>query len=173
MLGMEPKFTKYKKLIELQLEELTADNALGQSAQKTVELDQQSVGRLSRMDALQSQAMAQAQQRRKSKGKSDEASKQSSDSSEMPMTDEHKAFIGIFGEGKRNKGDQMTANRVLLDYAAKFPKGAKANTKKRGSDFLLTNYMQAKGIAMRKRTRSSRPKMDYEAFVMEMKNRRG
>ena len=38
---------------------------LGQSAQKTVELDQQSVGRLSRMDALQSQAMAQAQQRRR------------------------------------------------------------------------------------------------------------
>ena len=62
---MKPKFTKYKKLIELQLEELTADNALGQSAQKTVELDQQSVGRLSRMDALQSQAMAQAQQRRR------------------------------------------------------------------------------------------------------------
>ena len=65
MLGMEPKFSKYKKLIELQLEGLTADNALGQSAQKTVELDQQSVGRLSRMDALQSQAMAQAQQRRR------------------------------------------------------------------------------------------------------------
>ena len=65
MLGMEPKFTKYKKLIKLQLEELTADNELGQSAQKTVELDQQSVGRLSRMDALQSQAMAQAQQRRR------------------------------------------------------------------------------------------------------------
>ena len=62
---MGPKFTKYKKLIELQLEELTADNALGQNAQKTVELDQQSVGRLSRMDALQSQAMAQAQQRRR------------------------------------------------------------------------------------------------------------
>ena len=62
---MEPKFTKYKKLIELQLEELTADNELGQSVQKTVELDQQSVGRLSRMDALQSQAMAQAQQRRR------------------------------------------------------------------------------------------------------------
>ena len=38
---------------------------LGQSAQKTVELDLQSVGRLSRMDALQSQAMAQAQQRRR------------------------------------------------------------------------------------------------------------
>ncbi len=38
---MEPKFTKYKKLIELQLEKLTAANELGQSAQKTVELDQQ------------------------------------------------------------------------------------------------------------------------------------
>ena len=62
---MEPKFTKYKKLIKLQLEVLTANNALGRSAQKTVELDQQSVGRLSRMDALQSQAMAQAQQRRR------------------------------------------------------------------------------------------------------------
>jgi len=49
----------------LQLEELTENNALGQSAQKTVELDQQSVGRLSRMDAMQSQAMAQAQQRRR------------------------------------------------------------------------------------------------------------
>jgi DnaK suppressor protein len=62
---MKPKFTKYKKLIDLQLEKLIAENTLGQSAQKTVELDQQSVGRLSRMDALQSQAMAQAQQRRR------------------------------------------------------------------------------------------------------------
>ena len=36
---MKPKFSKYKKLISLQLEELIADNALGQRAQKTVELD--------------------------------------------------------------------------------------------------------------------------------------
>ena len=42
-----------------------AEDVLGQSAQKTVEVDQQSVGRLSRMDALQSQAMAHAQQRRR------------------------------------------------------------------------------------------------------------
>jgi DnaK suppressor protein len=54
---MDIQFAKYKKLIEQQLEELTAENVLGQSAQKTVELDQQSVGRLSRMDALQSQAL--------------------------------------------------------------------------------------------------------------------
>ena len=64
-LFMEAKFTKYKKLIERQLQELTAEDELGQSSQRTVELDQQSVGRLSRMDALQSQAMAQAQQRRR------------------------------------------------------------------------------------------------------------
>ena len=32
MLSIEPKFTKYKKLIGLQLEELTAYNAMGQSA---------------------------------------------------------------------------------------------------------------------------------------------
>ena len=64
-LFMEAKFTKYKKLIERQLQELTAEDELGQSSQRTVVLDQQSVGRLSRMDALQSQAMAQAQQRRR------------------------------------------------------------------------------------------------------------
>ena len=62
---METKFAKYQKLIELQLENLTAEDALGQNAQKTVNLDQQSIGRLSRMDALQSQAMAHAQQRRR------------------------------------------------------------------------------------------------------------
>ena len=62
---MDIQFAKYKELIEQQLEELTAEDVLGQSAQKTVELDQQSVGRLSRMDALQSQAMAQVQQRRR------------------------------------------------------------------------------------------------------------
>ena len=48
---MDIQFSKYKELIEQQLEELTAEDVLGQSAQKTVELDQQSVGRLSRMDA--------------------------------------------------------------------------------------------------------------------------
>ena len=49
---MDIQFAKYKELIEQQLEELTTGDVLGQSAQKTVELDQQSVGRLSRMDAL-------------------------------------------------------------------------------------------------------------------------
>ena len=62
---MDIQFAKYKELIEQQLEELTAEDVLGQNAQKTVELNQRSIGRLSRVDAQQSQAMAQAQQRRR------------------------------------------------------------------------------------------------------------
>ena len=46
---MDTQFAKYKEIIEQQLEELTAEDVLGQSAQRTVELDQQSVGRLSRI----------------------------------------------------------------------------------------------------------------------------
>lgn len=42
------------------LADLNRDDALGLSGQATVELDQQAVGRLSRMDALQNQAMAKA-----------------------------------------------------------------------------------------------------------------
>ena len=64
-LFMEAKFTKYKKLIERLLQVLTTEDELGQSSQRTVGLDQQSVERISRMDALQSQATAQAQQRRR------------------------------------------------------------------------------------------------------------
>ena len=44
---------------------LDAEDALGAEGQKVVELDQQAVGRLSRMDALQSQAMARAQAARR------------------------------------------------------------------------------------------------------------
>jgi len=36
---MDIQFAKYKELIEQQLEELAAEDVLGQSAQKTVELD--------------------------------------------------------------------------------------------------------------------------------------
>ena len=38
---MDTQFAEYKELIEQQLEELTAEDVLGQSAQRTVELDQQ------------------------------------------------------------------------------------------------------------------------------------
>ena len=57
--------TEAKSLLNERLKALDAEDAAGQDAQKTVELDQQAVGRLSRMDALQNQAMAQATARRR------------------------------------------------------------------------------------------------------------
>ncbi len=45
--------------------ELEALSEMSEGARATVELDQQSVGRLSRMDALQGQAMAQASERQR------------------------------------------------------------------------------------------------------------
>jgi len=48
--------------LRAELEELAGANA---QARQVVELDQQSVGRLSRMDALQGQAMAQETMRRR------------------------------------------------------------------------------------------------------------
>ena len=51
-------------MIQQKVEELVSEDFLGHVGQSTVEIDQQSVVRPSRMVALQSQAMAQAQQRR-------------------------------------------------------------------------------------------------------------
>lgn len=53
-----------KKLIQLrrELEAVTAEN---EQASEVVELDQTKVGRLSRMDAMQAQAMSQASGRRR------------------------------------------------------------------------------------------------------------
>ena len=55
----------YYQLINTRLDELNQEDDLGNSSQAVVALDQQSVGRLSRMDALQAQAMAQAAQTRR------------------------------------------------------------------------------------------------------------
>ncbi|MEO1066823.1 MAG: TraR/DksA C4-type zinc finger protein [Pseudomonadota bacterium] len=54
-----------RKRLEAKRAELTELQAISEEARAAVELDQQSVGRLSRMDALQGQAMAQEQQRRR------------------------------------------------------------------------------------------------------------
>ncbi len=58
----ESKRTYFQTQIRERLAELAQQSALAQEAQSIVELDQQAVGRLSRMDALQNQAMAKAQQ---------------------------------------------------------------------------------------------------------------
>lgn len=52
-----------KKLQKLR-EEIEAELVSGKESSRVVELDQSKVGRLSRMDALQAQAMAQASVRR-------------------------------------------------------------------------------------------------------------
>ncbi len=55
----------FRMQLEQMLAELKRAEEMGKEGQKTVELDQQSVGRLARMDALQNQAMAQAGGRRR------------------------------------------------------------------------------------------------------------
>ncbi|MDO6522234.1 TraR/DksA C4-type zinc finger protein [Shimia thalassica] len=57
--------THFRVLILDKLSSLEEENRLGLEGQSVVTLDQQAVGRLSRMDALQSQAMAKAQQTRR------------------------------------------------------------------------------------------------------------
>ncbi len=57
----ESRQAHFRHLIQSRLAEIDDEDALGAASQATVELDQQSVGRLSRMDALQNQAMAKAQ----------------------------------------------------------------------------------------------------------------
>ena len=59
------QLTHFRKKLLAEIDALDGDDALGREAQKTVTLDQQSVGRLSRMDALQQQAMAVATQTRR------------------------------------------------------------------------------------------------------------
>lgn len=61
----DPQKTAFRLRIEERLHDLDAEDALGQQSQKTVTLDQQAVGRLSRQDALLSQSMAKATQGRR------------------------------------------------------------------------------------------------------------
>ena len=61
----DARMTQLRQQITERLAQIDAENALGREAQGVVTLDQQSVGRLSRMDALQNQAMAKAQQTRR------------------------------------------------------------------------------------------------------------
>lgn len=62
----DAELDRFRHLIAARLEDLTQEDALGKAGQATVTLDQQAVGRLSRMDALQNQAMARAGQGRRS-----------------------------------------------------------------------------------------------------------
>ncbi len=59
------EIVELKQALLDRLAALDEEDARGSDGQKTVELDQQAVGRLSRMDALQNQAMAKAQAARR------------------------------------------------------------------------------------------------------------
>lgn len=55
----------YRALLEARREEIASLSTGSKESRRPVELDQQSVGRLSRQDALQQQAMANAQELRR------------------------------------------------------------------------------------------------------------
>jgi len=55
----------YRERVERELEELLATSASSAGSRDRVMLDQQSVGRLSRMDAMQQQSMARAAEQRR------------------------------------------------------------------------------------------------------------
>lgn len=57
--------TRARKILTARREELESLSDLSSEARDTVTLDQASVGRLSRMDALQQQAMAKATERQR------------------------------------------------------------------------------------------------------------
>lgn len=61
----DSRMTAFRERILARLAEIVGEDARGRGGQSVVELDQQAVGRLSRMDALQNQAMAKAQQVRR------------------------------------------------------------------------------------------------------------
>lgn len=60
---MDPDLTAARRRLTEKKADLESMSALSQQARAPVTLDQQSVGRLSRMDAMQQQAMAEAQER--------------------------------------------------------------------------------------------------------------
>lgn len=61
----ETEIARFRERLEAELAALAVAERETADDRKPVELDQQSVGRLSRMDALQVQAMAAAQSRRR------------------------------------------------------------------------------------------------------------
>jgi len=60
---MEPDLKAARRRLDEKKLDLESMSALSEEARAPVTLDQQSVGRLSRMDAMQQQAMAEAQER--------------------------------------------------------------------------------------------------------------
>lgn len=96
---------KFRDLIRARLSQIAQEDDLGKAGQATVTLDQQAVGRLSRMDALQYQAMARAQAARR-----------------QTETTRLKAALGRIDEGEygycEDCGSEIAFKRLELDPAA-------------------------------------------------------
>jgi DnaK suppressor protein len=92
------------QILTNRLAALDAEDAAGQAGQQTVTLDQQAVGRLSRMDALQNQAMAQAQARMR------QAERQKIHAALQRISDDEYGFCTDCGE-------EIAAKRLATDPA--------------------------------------------------------
>lgn len=101
----EAEIRDFRALIETRLAELDEEDVLGAAGKATVELDQQSVGRLSRMDALQNQTMARATDARR-------ARERARLSAALARMDE-----GEFGYCE-DCGEEIVLGRLKLDPAA-------------------------------------------------------
>lgn len=60
-----PELEQFRTILLSLQSDLLADSSSAQEAAKPVEVDQTTIGRVSRMDAMQDQAMAQASQQRR------------------------------------------------------------------------------------------------------------
>ena len=96
---------KFRVQITARLAEIDTADMLGADGQATVQLDQQTVGRLNRMDALQNQAMAKATQARR-------AAERSRLAAALVRIDQ-----GEFGYCE-DCGDDIAVPRLDLDPAA-------------------------------------------------------
>ncbi len=102
-MGLDNKLLEtYRQKLLAVLTDIEHQDGLGQQGQSTVTFDQQSVGRLSRMDAMQQQAMAMATQARR-------------DQSRLRAT----AALSRMEQGEYgyciNCGDQIAAGRLDFD----------------------------------------------------------
>lgn len=87
---------RYRPRIAAEIADLRAASATGAEARRVVELDQQSVGRLSRMDALQNQAMAAGTEaRRHARIRGLEAALSRMDEGEFGYCQDCGDFIGL------------------------------------------------------------------------------
>jgi len=87
---------RYRPRLLAEVSELNAASGMTAADRRPVELDQQSVGRLSRMDAMQQQAMAAAQEaRRRARKAAIEAALRRLDEGEFGWCTNCGEFIGI------------------------------------------------------------------------------